>query len=169
MVSRLQISGGAGPWDCLRRIYASEGTRGIFRGLSLTIFREVPSFGTYFFTYEFLTRSDTPVSTWTMMLGGGFAGMASWLISYPVDVLKTRIQMDGSDGIKGNKYEGLTDCYKKSVAREGYKFLFRGLVPTLVRAFPVNAACFTVVTWSMRIMDSDFQILEEPCVEINSV
>lgn len=124
----------------------------------------MPSFGTYFLTYEFLTRRDGPVSTWTMIFGGGCAGMASWLISYPVDVLKTRVQMDST-----MKYNGLIDCYKKSVAKEGYKLLFRGLMPTLVRAFPVNAACFTVVTWSMRIMDGDFKFFEETYVEVNSV
>lgn len=69
--------------------------------------------------------------------------------------------MDGSEGVY--KYEGLVDCYRKSVAREGYRFLFRGLMPTLVRAFPVNAACFTVVTWSMRIMDGGFNVFEETC------
>lgn len=93
--------------------------------------------------------------------------MASWMISYPVDVLKTRLQMDGSNGVRA--YDGLVDCYKKSVAREGYQFLFRGLMPTLVRAFPVNAACFTVVTWSMRIMEGDLQILGETYVEVNTV
>lgn len=142
--------------------------RGVFRGLGPTVLREVPSFGTYFLTYELLTRSEGPVSTGTMLLAGGFAGMASWLVSYPVDVLKTRVQTDGnSDGIK--VYNGLLDCYKKSVAREGYKFLFRGLMPTLVRAFPVNAACFTVVTWSMRVMDNEFQFYEETYIEVNTV
>lgn len=102
-----------------------------------------------------------------MLLAGGFAGMASWFVSYPIDVLKTRVQMDGSDGRR--TYEGMVDCYKKSVAREGYKFLFRGLMPTLVRAFPVNAACFTVVTWSMRIMDNEFRLLGETYVEVNTV
>lgn len=87
--------------------------------------------------------------------------MASWLVSYPVDVLKTRLQMDGCEGV--NKYGGLVDCYRKSVAREGYGFLFRGLMPTLVRAFPVNAACFTVVTWSMRVIEGGFGVFRDTC------
>lgn len=88
-------------------------------------------------------------------MAGGIAGMVSW-VAYPIDVLKTRMQMDGVDGPV--KYRNSLDCLRKCVAQEGYSFMFRGFTPTIIRAFPVNAACFTVVTWTMRICEGDIGI-----------
>lgn len=40
---------------------------------------------------------------------------------------------------------------KVGIAEEGLGSLTRGLAPTLLRAFPVNAATFAVVTWTIRL------------------
>lgn len=138
-----------GPMQCLRKIYQREGCRGIFKGLGITFLREGPSYGVYFATYEVLTRtpSKQPISTFHMLVAGGLAGSASWIISYPVDVIKSRIQAE-----TGNRYLGAWDCLRKSVRVEGYTCLFRGLSSTLLRAFPTNAATFAVVTWTFRLL-----------------
>lgn len=149
--SRMQVGDTSkDPVDCLKKIYRNSGISGVFRGLGLTILREVPAFSTYFFTYEVLTRrnDDLPVSTFSMLIGGGLAGVASWTIVYPVDVLKSRYQIDG---ITSTKYTSPYDCLLKSVKGEGVSCLFRGLAPTILRAFPVNAVTFTVVTWTMKL------------------
>jgi hypothetical protein len=39
-------------WQVARDIVRNEGVRGLTRGLGLTIIREVPAFGSYFFAYE---------------------------------------------------------------------------------------------------------------------
>lgn len=84
-----------GPWACLSHIYRAEGLRGVFRGLSVTALREGPGVGAYFLIYEFLTRSNdnAPISTLHMLMAGGLAGSGSWLLAYPVDVIKTRLQV----------------------------------------------------------------------------
>ncbi|KAJ8669833.1 hypothetical protein QAD02_001092 [Eretmocerus hayati] len=140
----------SGPLQCLRHIYKTEGLRGIFSGFGVTLLREAPSYGVYFFTYEALTRSDHPISTWHMLLAGGLAGTASWVASYPVDVVKSRLQADES-----SKYSGAIDCFRKSVRSEGWSCMFRGLSSTIIRAFPTNAATFAVVTWTMRLLGQD--------------
>nr|XP_023028387.1 mitochondrial basic amino acids transporter-like [Leptinotarsa decemlineata] len=154
--SRLQVSNnvGKGPIECLCKIFATEGLKGVFKGLGLTIGREVPSYSAYFFTYELLTRSDNdePVSTGRMLMAGGFAGVASWLITYPVDLIKSRMQVDG---ITSKQYTSSYDCFRKTVQSGGISCLFKGLAPTLIRAFPVNAVTFTVVTWTMRIFNGE--------------
>lgn len=128
----------------------------MFRGLGTTICREVPGFGIYFFAYEFMTRSaaensDT-VSTFHMLLAGGVSGTLSWVLTYPIDVVKSRLQVDGMDGVC--KYSGFVDCLKKSIQAEGYCVMTRGLTSTILRAFPTNAATFTVVTWVIRWADA---------------
>lgn len=151
--TRLQLqsplqSDSRGPMQCLRNIYKKEGYRGVFKGLNITFLREGPSYGVYFVTYEMLTKTSSkqPISTPHMLLAGGLAGTASWVISYPIDVIKSRIQAESSD-----RYSGALDCLKKSIRAEGYSCLYRGLNSTILRAFPTNAATFTVVTWTFRL------------------
>lgn len=146
---QLQSSTGrkySGPVDCLKDIYKREGYRGVFNGLGITFLREAPSFGVYFLTYEILTQSKEPISTARMLLAGGLAGTASWIISYPLDVIKSRIQAETN-----KRYNGALDCYRQSVSSEGYMCLYRGLNSTILRAFPTNAMTFAVVTWTFRI------------------
>lgn len=153
--TRSQISDGSKPpLLCLKELYQQNGTRGIFRGLTTTILREVPAFGSYFLTYEYLTRSDdpNPVSTLSMLISGGIAGTVSWVVVYPIDVIKSRMQIDGVGEIK---YKNSFDCLRKSVSREGYRFLYKGFSPTILRAFPVNAATFAVVTWTIRLLSDN--------------
>lgn len=165
---RMQVSGdNRSAINVGKEIYNREGVRGVFRGLTTTIAREIPAFVTYFATYECLTRTsdDSPVSTMTMLVAGGTAGVVSWMISYPVDIIKSRIQMDGMNG-QPRIYKNAIDCLKRSVAHEGYGFLFKGLAPTLVRAFPVNASCFAVVTWTMRLFNEMPPMIESGGVSI---
>jgi hypothetical protein len=143
------------------QVVKTEGLRGIFRGLGTTICREVPGFGTYFLAYELMTRpaGPGPVSTFHMLLAGGLSGTLSWVVTYPIDVVKSRLQVDGMGGVY--RYTGFMDCLKKSIQAEGYCVMTRGLWSTVLRAFPTNAATFTVVTWVIRWADAN-------CVETTS-
>jgi len=42
--------------DCLIQVYREEGRTGIFYGLKATMYREVPSFGIYFGSYELFRK-----------------------------------------------------------------------------------------------------------------
>jgi solute carrier family 25 carnitine/acylcarnitine transporter 20/29 len=140
-----------GPLEIIRGIYKNEGGlfRGVFKGWGITISREIPGFGFYFASYEALTRfGDGQVGTLGMLMAGGMAGVVSWIVTFPIDVVKTRLQCDSS-----GKYTGVFDCVRKTYAAEGYKAFSRGLTSTVIRAFPTNAATFTVVTWIMRLAE----------------
>jgi solute carrier family 25 carnitine/acylcarnitine transporter 20/29 len=39
----------AGPIDCIKKVYKGEGVRGFYRGLSATIYRDIPSYSGNFF------------------------------------------------------------------------------------------------------------------------
>lgn len=58
---------------------------------------QVPGFASYFMTYEYLSRSwsgsNGEVSPFVVLMAGGIAGSASWVFSYPLDVIKSRIQV----------------------------------------------------------------------------
>ena len=70
----------------------------MFRGFLPTLLREVPAFSVYFASYELMTRGEEQVPTWRLLLAGGMAGTASWVLTYPVDVIKSRVQADGLHG-----------------------------------------------------------------------
>jgi solute carrier family 25 carnitine/acylcarnitine transporter 20/29 len=85
-----------GPIDCIKKIYRKDGCRGWFRGLPTTLFRETPSYGAYFASYEvfckLLPDANPNEPSMGLLMAGGFAGIVGWLSTYPFDVVKTRLQ-----------------------------------------------------------------------------
>lgn len=150
---QLQDAGPARPYrgslHCLAHIYRQEGVRGVNRGMVATLLRETPSFGVYFLSYDALTRAlgcapGDRLLVAKLLLAGGTSGILSWLSTYPLDVIKSRLQADGLRGTV--RYRGLVDCARQSYQAEGWRVFTRGLTSTLLRAFPVNAATFATVT-----------------------
>ncbi|GMF09488.1 unnamed protein product [Phytophthora lilii] len=91
---RLQVQDGRrssqyrGPMDCIRHIFKVKGTPGLFLGFTCTLWREVPSFAVYFWLYEYTKRNMIDGgfnATTSMLTAGGVAGVASWVVSYPMD------------------------------------------------------------------------------------
>jgi len=160
-----------GAIHCLQEIYRTEGVRGIFRGQLSTVLREAPAFGTYFLSFEVISRvlsgskTSNEASSGAIFMAGGFAGMSSWLVSYPMDVVKSRIQSDGAFGPK--RYNGIMDCIRLSVKEEGYSVFTRGLNSTMIRAFPTNAATFFVVSYTAKMImkyEDNFEEIENMAV-----
>ena len=102
--SKLQVQdkgGGkayAGNMDCLKRIYASEGLGGIYRGNVSMMAREAPGFGVYFSVYEATKRALCPglakgesEPMWVEAIGGATTGAVTWTAVMPVDVVSTRV------------------------------------------------------------------------------
>lgn len=112
----------------------------------------IQGFASYFVAFEMMMRRTEEANAFYTLMAGGLAGTFSWLISFPIDVVKSRLQVDGIDG--KTKYSGAMDCVKKSYQQEGFKFFTRGLNSTLMRAFPMNAVCFLVVSYVMKFFDN---------------
>ncbi|XP_052129765.1 mitochondrial basic amino acids transporter [Frankliniella occidentalis] len=168
---QLQADGAAvqykGPVDCLQQMFRTEGVRGVYRGFWPTLAREVPAFSVYFASYEWMTRGDAQVPTWRLLLAGGLAGTFSWVLTYPVDVVKSRVQADGLHGAP--RYRGALHCLSASMAAEGPGFLFRGLSSTILRAFPTNAATFAVVAWTMRLLQDAEDVVQDAVQDVAMV
>jgi len=69
-------------------------------------------------------------------VAGAIAGISEILTFYPLDVVKTRMQL--STG----KSEGLVGSFRKIIAEEGVGRLYRGLVPPLLLEAPKRATKF---------------------------
>lgn len=146
-----------GPWETAKKIYKKDGLfRGLGKGYWITCFREIPAFCFYFGTYDLLCRvamkqrgfnNTDQLSPMFISMAGGIGGIMAWIVSYPMDVVKSRYQTDGVTSIL--RYTSARDCFWQS-SREGWRVFFIGLSPTVMRAFPVNAVTFVTVTLILR-------------------
>lgn len=160
-----------GPLDCVSKIYAKNGLKGLFRGMSATMYREIPGYAGQFFCYEALKRSLTregelvqDLGAVPLILAGGSAGIFGWLMSYPMDYVKSQIQAEPYDvrtPYKKNPYlfdGGFISAWKQTVRAGGHKALWRGFGTCAARAFPANAAGFLAYEFSLNmIRDLDAQ------------
>ena len=91
-------------------------------GLPVTMARESFACGIYFTTYNLLKARQ-----YDTFLSGGIAGTTSWIATYPIDTIKTRIQ------------SGLS--FSKSIAQKKY---WGGIYYCIIRAFIANGTGFKV-------------------------
>lgn len=83
---------------------------------------------------------------------GGFAGMMGWFAAMPFDVPKTNVQASWESKVVGSYFPELF-----RIARErGPLALYTGLIPTIARAFPANAALFLGVEMGKKAFDKMF-------------
>ena len=112
--------------ECLRGIHATEGIAGLQRGLSFVLVREASKnafrLGLFEPTVALLhpDRKSKP-STITRITAGAITGGLSAAICNPLDLLKTRIQLDPSRGAGTTASEAL----QQIVAAEGTLALWR--------------------------------------------
>jgi solute carrier family 25 carnitine/acylcarnitine transporter 20/29 len=85
------------------------------KGLHITILRESIACSIYFSSYYYL--KDNNIKTY---YAGGISGLLSWLFTYPIDTIKTRIQSNICnnilDGYKiGNLWNGFQYCALRAI------------------------------------------------------
>ncbi|ORX78949.1 mitochondrial substrate carrier family protein [Basidiobolus meristosporus CBS 931.73] len=146
----------SGVFDCGVRTFSTYGIRGLYRGITITILRDIPSFAAYFGFYEALKASFSntfaagrELNGFELLLAGGTAGIGCWTVCYPQDVIKSRMQND-----RRSSYKSFLDCAAKLNAESGYRAFFRGFGPTMARAFPANAATLWAYEMAMKWMNS---------------
>jgi solute carrier family 25 carnitine/acylcarnitine transporter 20/29 len=142
-----------------RDIVRNSGWLSLFRGLSATLIREIPSFPAYFVTYEYskiylqgLLPQDSAMSDTAAILGAGsLAGISGWVFVYPIDVIKTKIQSEPSLIWKDRL--SCVQMYRRLLKESGRSVFMRGFGATILRAVPTNAVIFggyelTLEIWS---------------------
>jgi len=140
--------------DASKQIYKKYGLKGIYKGGCISTIREMYAFGIYFGTYElglrsFLTgtnnRNDLgPVQ---VILAGSLAGYVVWFAEYPLDLIKTKLQ---ADSFVQPKFKSSVDCAIQTYQSAGVIGFYRGLLPCMLRAGPVNAGSFLAYEYSLK-------------------
>ncbi|CCC68768.1 hypothetical protein NCAS_0B06840 [Naumovozyma castellii] len=130
-----------------KNIVKDGGVKSLFKGSLATLARDGPGSALYFASYEiskkFLNDRNATAESKTgevnianVCLAGGIAGMSMWLVVFPIDTIKTKLQ--SSSGSQ-SMVAATREIYVK---RGGIKGFFPGLGPALLRSFPANAATF---------------------------
>ncbi|KAJ9057806.1 hypothetical protein DSO57_1019297 [Entomophthora muscae] len=74
-------------------------------------------------------------------IAGAIAGVSEILVMYPLDVVKTRFQLQVGKGGPDN-YTSISDCFKKIIKNEGFNRLYRGIIPPIFVEAPKRATKF---------------------------
>jgi len=122
------------------------GVRGLYRGLVTTAVGVAPYVGINFAAYEALRGVVTPpgkTSIVRKLACGALAGSISQTLTYPFDVLRRKMQVTGmAHGGLGYHYNGALDALGSIIRTEGFRGLYRGLWPNLLKVAPSIATSF---------------------------
>ncbi|CAI5702124.1 hypothetical protein KXD40_000495 [Peronospora effusa] len=145
-----------GPWDCLVKVGKEEGLKGLFRGYSALLLRDVPFSFFFFGSYQAFTstvakvlgkESKNDLNPLAILASGGLAGASSWGIMFPADVLKSRMQTASS-----TEPLSLRGAFRAVYSEFGIHGFYRGWSAAVLRAFPANGSLFLGVEMTHRIL-----------------
>uniref|UniRef100_A0A803W270 Solute carrier family 25 member 43 n=2 Tax=Ficedula albicollis TaxID=59894 RepID=A0A803W270_FICAL len=81
------------------------------------------------------------ISHWRAIMAGSLAGMVATVVTYPSDVIKTRLIVQNR---LEPSYEGILHAFYKIYHQEGLRALYRGVSPAILGAVPFSAGSFFV-------------------------
>ncbi|KAI5640863.1 hypothetical protein M9H77_00165 [Catharanthus roseus] len=126
--------------EVFQDIMKNEGWKGLFRGNLVNVIRVAPSKAVELFAYDTVKKQLTPkpgeqpiIPIPASPIAGAVAGISSTLLTYPLELLKTRLT------VQRGVYKGLFDAFLKIVREEGPAELYRGLTPSLIGVVPYAA------------------------------
>ncbi|EGG14146.1 mitochondrial substrate carrier family protein [Cavenderia fasciculata] len=155
---RLQAKENAGKYkntmDCVVKIAKSEGLGGFFKGLESTLWRHALWNSAYFgFIHTLKAALPTPTSQKQTLLNnfvaGGLAGTLGTVLNTPADVVKSRIQNQGT-GPK--KYTWCIPSMVTVAREEGVAALYKGFLPKVLRLGPGGGILLVVNDYVMKLL-----------------
>jgi len=138
-----------GVMDCTRRTLASEGLAPFWRGNLANVIRYFPTQALNFTFKDTIKaifacpKDASPTRKFaTNIASGGFAGTLSLCFVYSLDFARTRLANDakGKDGKR--QYNGLIDVFRKTMATDGIKGIYKGFVISAVGIFVYRGLYF---------------------------
>ncbi|KAM9458825.1 kidney mitochondrial carrier protein 1-like isoform 3-T3 [Salvelinus alpinus] len=125
-------------------IYQQEGTRGLWKGVSLTAQRAAIVVGVELPAYDLAKKHlilDCHMgdNIYTHFLSSFACGLAGALASNPIDVVRTRMMNQTCGAVT---YQGTLDCLLQTSRSEGFMALYKGFFPNWLRLGPWNIIFF---------------------------
>jgi len=79
-----------------------------------------------------LQNAQEHMSVWKHIVAGASAGLVEVLIMYPLDVVKTRLQLQKGTG----NYQTVVGTFQTIIKEEGFGNLYRGIVSPILAEAP---------------------------------
>ncbi|XAR57098.1 hypothetical protein NMG60_11025121 [Bertholletia excelsa] len=157
-------------------IIKTRGFRGLYAGLSPTLVEIVPYAGLQFGTYDTFKRwamawnqfrysarsaSDDSLSSFQLFICGLAAGTCAKAVCHPLDVVKKRFQIEGlarhpryGARVEHRTYLNMYDALHRILQVEGWPGLYKGIVPSIVKAAPAGAVTFVAYEFTSDWLES---------------
>lgn len=148
-----------------RKMWLAGGLRSFYRGLPLGICGIVPYSSIDLGTFELLKRgyiarqselhhipeANVDVPNYLVLTFGASSGAFGASLVYPLNLLRTRLQAQGTTA-HPQIYEGLRDVLQRTITKEGYRGLWKGLLPNLLKVIPSVSISYLVYEKSKQQM-----------------
>uniref|UniRef100_A0A8C5PGS3 Solute carrier family 25 member 25 n=1 Tax=Leptobrachium leishanense TaxID=445787 RepID=A0A8C5PGS3_9ANUR len=111
------------------------GIRSLWRGNGINVIKIAPESAIKFMAYEQIKRvigsNQETLGIRERLVAGSLAGVIAQSSIYPMEVLKTRMALR-----KTGQYQGVMDCGKKMLMKEGVSAFYKGYVPNMLGIIP---------------------------------
>ncbi|KAJ5479586.1 hypothetical protein N7530_005095 [Penicillium desertorum] len=148
-----------------KKVWSKNGFVGFFRGLPLGLVGMFPYAAIDLSTFEYLKRTllakkardcgchedDVPLGNFATGAIGAMSGGFSASIVYPLNVLRTRLQTQGTI-MHPPTYTGIGEVLKITLKTEGPRGLYKGLTPNLLKVAPAMSISYVVYENSKRML-----------------
>ncbi|KAM0756397.1 mitochondrial carrier [Meredithblackwellia eburnea MCA 4105] len=131
-------------------IYRRDGIPGFYRGLSASLLGVTEGTIQWGLYEQFKivakqgVREDEEPAWWRNTVAAGAAKLVATVITYPHEVIRTRLRQPIPPGFSGPKYVGLVQSFKLVLKEEGPRALYGGMSPHLLRVVPNACTMFFV-------------------------
>lgn len=142
------------------------GVRELYRGITPALISIVPSAAVSFYTYETLKtnyllktlkKKNPGLEALRSLIIGGLAGAVSTAVTYPLELARKEILLSAlpSSAVQfagaGNAHYNNTWQALNGIARaEGFRGLYRGMLPQVLQVVPMTAVTFMVYELAKR-------------------
>lgn len=141
----------------MRQTFATEGVRGLYRGVSAPIVAVSPVYALSFWGYDlgqlmvksFKSDQQQPLNLSEIALAGGISAFPATTVMAPTERIKCLLQVQSNVGGKP-QYSGMMDCAVKVYRSGGITSLYKGTALTLMRDVPGSIAWFSVYELTKR-------------------
>ncbi|XP_043681367.1 calcium-binding mitochondrial carrier protein SCaMC-2-B isoform X3 [Vespula pensylvanica] len=134
--------------DAAKKIYKQGGWKSFYRGYIPNLIGILPYAGIDLAVYETLKNSylrthkkDEQPAFWLLLLCGTASSTAGQVCSYPLALVRTKLQAEISTGSDANTMIGV---FKDILKREGIRGLYRGITPNFLKVAPAVSISYVV-------------------------
>ena len=153
--TQLQLDGKAGAgraytgiWDCVTKTAQTRGVLGLYRGLSVLVYGSIPKAAVRFGSFEtmkgLLINEDGKLTTQTSFLAGLCAGASEAIFAVtPMETIKVKFINDQRSA--NPRYKGFLHGVRMIIQEYGFKGVYQGLTPTIIKQGSNQAIRFCVM------------------------